>query len=288
MACVLSDLFCFEIVSLDSVMVYRGLDIGSAKPKGGHHHHLIDVCDPDVVFSVMDYFLRARSLIFEINARGNHALIVGGTMMYANALLNGLSLLPPVDPKIRNDLKEELKERGLDSLRSELLKIDSSIKFLDSQRVLRELELYRQTGLNLSRFRARSPLISFDHVLDVVTLVPTDRSGLRVRIVDRLDGMLRDGLIDEIISLKETYSNLNSESNSMRSVGYRQFWSYLDGRIGFKEARDLSIFATLNLAKRQCTWMRRFSSDLCLDFRKGVLSEIIRFCDRFNYWRRSV
>jgi tRNA dimethylallyltransferase len=261
-----------EIVSVDSAQVYRGMDIGTAKPSPREReivpHHLVDVVAPTAMYSAARFCQDATRLLSEIAARRRIPLLVGGTMLYFKALTAGLSELPQANAAERAALDAEAAARGWPALHAELAGVDpetaARLAPNDAQRIQRALEVYRITGTPLSRLlvsgrperdRAR-PL--------VLALMPGDRSVLHARIAARFDAMLAAGLVDELRALRKTY-DLHPGLPSMRCTGYRQAWAHLEGRYGVGELRDRGIFATRQLAKRQMTWLRSWPDAMVFD-----------------------
>ena len=251
-----------EIVSVDSAQVYRGMDIGTAKPSASERsrvpHHLIDLVNPDERYSAGRFRNDAVRAVGEILERKKIPLLVGGTMLYYRALVAGLDALPSADPHTRSAISEAAAQRGWPALHAELSRVDPEaarrIMPNDAQRIQRALEVYRVSGTPISALqRGRSDALAFS--IKGCTLVP-DRSELHKRIENRFDAMLRAGLIDEVKQLKKSY-DLNADLPSMRAVGYRQVWSFLEGEISESELREQGIAATRQLAKRQITWLRR-------------------------------
>ena len=260
----------FEIVSVDSAQVYRGLDIGSAKPTVEERaevvHHLIDIRDPAQRYSAADFVRDARRAIAETRARGRWPLLVGGTMLYAKALLEGLSDLPPADSDVRTRLDAQARELGWPALHARLARVDpvtaARLAANDAQRIQRALEVFELTGKPMSALLARSDtprprLIS-------AALVPGDRGLLHQRIEQRFDRMLAQGFIEEVEVLRRR-GDLSPDLPSMRSVGYRQAWTLLEGAGTEAEFRAAAIAATRQLAKRQFTWLRSLPIDLRID-----------------------
>lgn len=253
-----------DLVSVDSAMVYRGMDIGSAKPSpevlAEHPHALVDICDPSERYSAGRFLRDARREIARILAARRIPLLVGGTMLYFRALQTGLADLPPADPAIRADIDGEAQRRGWPALHRELAAIDPAaagrIEPTDSQRIQRALEVYRLSGQPLSRLQAaaegRAPPWRFVKI----GLWPRDRAALRDRIRRRFQAMMAAGLAEEVAALRER-PDLGPHLPAIRAVGYRQLWDWLDGRTSRDEAVDRAITATAQLAKRQLTWMRR-------------------------------
>lgn len=258
-----------EIISVDSALVYRGMDIGTAKPTAAElaaaPHHLIDIRDPLHAYSAAEFVADAKGLITEITARGKLPLLVGGTMLYFKALFDGLDDMPKADPAIRAVIAAEALEKGWPALHAELAKIDpptaARLEPQDSQRISRALEVFRVSGQPLSFFHQRSAIkkIAGDAhetpAAALISLEPLERSWLHERIAARFDAMLAAGFIEEVKALRAR-GDLTAELPSMRCVGYRQAWEALDGTSPMGELRDKGIFATRQLAKRQITWLR--------------------------------
>jgi tRNA dimethylallyltransferase len=266
-----------EIVSVDSGQVYRGMDIGTAKPSSAERrrvpHHLIDLLEPTEAYSAGRFRADAIEAVRAVLGRGRLPLLVGGTMLYYRALAQGIDALPSADPALRAAIDREAARLGWPALHAELARVDpQSARRLepnDAQRIQRALEVYRATGRPLSALHtaARQPL---PFALRSCALVPADRALLHQRIAQRLDRMLDLGLVDELRSLRRRHS-LDASLPSMRSVGYRQAWGFLEGEYGSRELRDRALAATRQLAKRQLTWLRSMSFDAVLDpFESGA------------------
>ena len=252
-----------EIVSVDSALVYRGMDIGTAKPSAAERaavpHHLIDILDPADAYSAARFVADATRLVAEINARGRLALLVGGTMLYFKALLEGLDTLPAADPAVRAALDARAAAEGWPALHAELARVDpvtaARLAPGDSQRIQRALEVWQTSGKPLSAWHgsARQPVLD----LPLVALEPASRSWLHARIAARFDAMLAAGFVDELRTLRAR-GDLHPDLPSMRCVGYRQAWQTWDAL----QAGDLAplraqgVAATRQLAKRQLTWLR--------------------------------
>ena len=261
-----------EIISVDSALVYRGMDIGTAKPSAAElasvPHHLIDIRDPLNAYSVAEFEADARRLILDIHARGRLPLLVGGTMLYFKALFEGLDDMPKADPAVRAAIALEASRKGWPALHAELALIDpptaARLEPGDSQRIARALEVFRVSGHPISFFQQR---IAPKNIADdshrtrtadhfgLISLEPAQRSWLHGRIAARFDAMLADGLLDEVRTLRSR-GDLHPDLPSMRCVGYRQAWEALDGTSPMAELRDKGVFATRQLAKRQITWLR--------------------------------
>jgi len=255
-----------EIVSVDSALVYRGMDIGTAKPTPDElaavPHHLIDIRDPLQAYSAAEFVADAKRLIEEISARGRLPLLVGGTMLYFKALFDGLDDMPKADAAVRAALADEAAAQGWPALHAELARVDPATAARlapnDSQRISRALEVFRVSGQPLSFFHAQGTAkkaAANGDAAGLISLEPQDRAWLHERIAQRFDAMLAAGFIDEVKVLRAR-GDLNPDLPSMRCVGYRQAWEALDGDYPLAELRDKGIFATRQLAKRQITWLR--------------------------------
>jgi tRNA dimethylallyltransferase len=252
-----------EIISVDSALVYRGMDIGTAKPSqdelAGVPHHLIDIRDPLNAYSAAEFVRDAEQLILEIGARGRMPLFVGGTMLYFKALLEGLSDMPPSDPLVRATLLEELNALGLAALYARLSAVDpvtaARLAPADTQRIVRALEVWQLTGKPISSFQTRDASLGPRADIPLISLEPQERAWLHERIALRFDEMLGAGFLDEVKALRAR-GDLRSDLPSMRCVGYRQAWEALEKNWPLSELRDKGIFATRQLAKRQLTWLR--------------------------------
>jgi tRNA dimethylallyltransferase len=255
-----------EIISVDSALVYRGMDIGTAKPTADElaavPHHLINILDPADSYSVMQFRADALRLVDEIVQRGALPLLVGGTMLYFKALRDGLDALPPADPLLRAELDRDAAELGVPALHARLAALDAPtaarLKPNDSQRIQRALEIIRLTGKPMSELLAQAVHAPLPFRLLPIALEPSDRAVLHQRIATRFDAMLDradGGLLAEVQRLRER-GDLHPGLPSMRCVGYRQAWEYLDGQIDRAALRDKGIAATRQLAKRQLTWLR--------------------------------
>jgi len=257
-----------EIISIDSALVFRDMDIGTAKPTPAElascPHHLIDVIDPTGAYSAAQFRADAIRLIAEIRARGRVPLLAGGTMLYLKALHDGLSDLPQADAELRAEIDRDARVRGWPALHADLAQIDpaaaAQLKPNDAQRIQRALEIVRLTGRSLAENYAQREDDSDTPSLAILALEPSDRSVLHKRIAQRFEGMLEAGLLAEVAALRERYT-LTPEMPSMRCVGYRQAWEHLDGDYDWVELRDRGIYATRQLAKRQITWQRKFATE---------------------------
>ena len=267
LAMALAARFPMEIISVDSAQVYRGMDIGTAKPDARERaevpHHLIDIIDPNEAYSAARFRDEALRLIKEIHGRRRIPVLVGGTMLYFKALREGLSNLPSANPAIREDIDVEAARRGWPALHADLSKIDpvaaSRIKIGDTQRIQRALEIYRITGTSLSNLLGEASYTKADAEASFralgIALMPADRALLHKGIANRMEKMLQAGLVDELRGLRERFP-LDAKLPSMRCVGYRQAWEHLEGKLSIGELLDRAIIATRQLAKRQLTWIR--------------------------------
>ncbi|WP_374242093.1 tRNA (adenosine(37)-N6)-dimethylallyltransferase MiaA [Zoogloea sp.] len=254
-----------EIISVDSALVYRDMDIGTAKPSRDElaacPHHLIDIVTPEEAYSAAQFCADARRLMGEITARGRIPLLVGGTMLYYKALREGLSELPEADPILRREIEDAAARDGWPALHAELARLDpeaaARLQPRDAQRIQRALEIVRLTGRPLAESYARRSATPDTHRYLPLALMPSDRSVLHARIERRFDTMLLAGFVDEVAALRDKY-HLTPEMPSMRCVGYRQALEYLDGHVSLGTFREKGIFATRQLAKRQITWQRNF------------------------------
>jgi tRNA dimethylallyltransferase len=257
-----------EIVSVDSALVYRGLDIGAAKPstqeRAAVPHHLIDVREPWQPYSAAEFALDARRAMDAIAARGRVPILAGGTGLYFHALLHGLSDMPQADPAMRAQLGLEAEQRGWAALHAELARIDpqaaARIHATDAQRIQRALEVYRLSGRSISHWREQAPPPRLPYRVLKLVLAPAERALLHSRIEQRFDQMLAHGFLDEVRGLR-ALPQLQAHPQpldlpAIRAVGYRQAWEHLDGAYPAAEFRDRGIYATRQLAKRQLTWLR--------------------------------
>jgi tRNA dimethylallyltransferase len=248
-----------EIVSVDSALVYRGMDIGTAKPSTAERaavpHHLIDLIEPTDSYSAARFVHNAREAIAAIRARGHLPLLVGGTMLYFKALFDGLDAMPAADASVRAQIAEQLQRGGLPALHDELRRVDpvtaARLPPGDSQRIQRALEVFRISGRPLSSFHSERQAQALP---PLISLEPTERAWLHARIAQRFDTMLAQGFVDEVRALRAR-GDLHPDLPSMRCVGYRQAWEALD-RGDLSPLREQGIAATRQLAKRQVTWLR--------------------------------
>jgi tRNA dimethylallyltransferase len=264
-----------EIISVDSALVYREMDIGTAKPTAEERalapHHLIDIVDPTDAYSAAQFRADTLRLTGEIHARGRLPLLVGGTMLYYKALTQGLSDLPSADADIRATLDADAAREGWPALHERLAAVDpvtaARLAPNDSQRIQRALEVFMLTGQAMSALLAAPARV--DDAAGAwrfvpIALEPSDRSVLHARIEQRFDAMLAGGFVDEVVKLRER-GDLRPEMASMRCVGYRQVWEYLDGTVDYPTMRDKGVFATRQLCKRQLTWLRSMTERVVVD-----------------------
>ncbi|HXR19484.1 MAG TPA: tRNA (adenosine(37)-N6)-dimethylallyltransferase MiaA [Steroidobacteraceae bacterium] len=253
-----------EIVSVDSAQVYRGMDIGTAKPEAAIRervpHHLIDIRDPAQSYSAGDFVREARSAVAAIHARGALPLLVGGTMLYLRALREGLAGLPEASPEVRRQIDALAAERGWAAVHAELSDVDPAaaarIAPQDAQRLQRALEVYRLTGVPISRWQQRTQPPQAQYRWMRYALWPSAREQLRQRLQSRFEAMLAAGLVDEVRALYAR-GDLTPRHASMRAVGYRQLWLHCAGELKLAQASAMAVAATAQLAKRQLTWLRR-------------------------------
>jgi len=256
--------FPCDIISVDSAMIYRGMDIGTAKPGPDilriAPHRLIDILDPAESYSAAQFCSDAAREMRAITAAGRIPLLVGGTMLYFRALQRGLSDLPPADAGVRERLDALARERGRDYLHQRLTEVDpeaaARIHPNDPQRIQRALEIYEVSGVPMTAFLGRRTATPWPGPIIKLVVAPNDRVGLRQRIFSRFHAMLEQGLIDEVQALRKR-GDLDRERPAMRSVGYRQVWDYLEAELDYEEMIHKAVIATGQLAKRQMTWLRR-------------------------------
>jgi tRNA dimethylallyltransferase len=281
LACELITHFPFEIVSVDSAMIYREMNIGTAKPSllelKKAPHHLIDIKDPTESYSAAQFCSDALVLCDSIIKKGKIPLLVGGTMMYFNALQKGLSVLPEADEVIRAKIEVEASLHGWPQVHQQLMNIDPTtalrIHAHDAQRIQRALEVYYISGTTLSAFQSTEKTIPSYRFINLA-LIPEQRSWLHERIALRFDEMLDLGLVDEVRQLKTRWV-LDEQMPAMRCVGYRQILDYLDGAFDYTLLRDKGVAATRQLAKRQLTWLRHWDNALVYDPQKSTIHEEI-------------
>ena len=281
-----------ELISMDSALVYRGLDIGSAKPTKAEQaavvHHLIDILEPTEVYSAARFAKDAKRLCEEIRSRGNIPVVVGGTMLYWRAWAHGLSSLPPANPEIRARLEEQAKEIGWPAMHTQLSQVDpvTAARLMpnDSQRVQRALEVFEITGKPMSVLLAESPSedgregSAIPPWINLVSLEPSDRARLHLNLEKRFDEMLSGGLMEEVEALRKNTA-LHADLPAIRSVGYRQVWEYLDGQIDLAQMRYKALAATRQLGKRQLTWLRAIAGRNTFDpFNPTELKAALNYC----------
>ncbi len=252
-----------ELISVDSALIYRGMDIGTAKPEREilqqYPHHLIDIREPSESYSAASFRLDALAHMQAATAAGRLPVLVGGTMLYYKALLEGMSQMPAADAKIRAELELECQQEGLAALHEMLAKVDPQaaqrIHPNDSQRILRALEVWRSSGVSMSELQQQASKQALPYRVLALALAPEQRSVLHQRIADRFEQMLAQGLLDEVAGLLRR-QDLHADLPSMRSVGYRQVWEYLQGDYDYQQMQQRAVAATRQLAKRQLTWLR--------------------------------
>ncbi|KIY15643.1 MULTISPECIES: tRNA (adenosine(37)-N6)-dimethylallyltransferase MiaA [Pseudomonas syringae group genomosp. 2] len=278
----LSKVLPCELISVDSALVYRGMDIGTAKPSKAqlaeYPHRLIDILDPAQSYSAADFRSDALAAMAEITARGNIPLLVGGTMLYFKALLHGLADMPAADAQVRAQLEADAQAYGWQSLHDQLAVVDpvsaARIHPNDPQRLIRALEVYRVSGMSMTAHREQQTAQSTEaaasgrqqlpYTVANLAIAPADRKVLHQRIVLRFEQMLDQGFLDEVLALRSR-GDLHSGLPSIRAVGYRQVWDHLDGKLTRDEMQERGIIATRQLAKRQFTWLRSWEDLHWLD-----------------------
>ena len=252
----LAERFDAELISVDSALVYRGLSIGAAKPD--YPHHLVHIRNPDDPYTAADFATDAKQCIDEIRARGRRPILVGGSMLYFRALIQGLDEVPPIDPQVRARIEAEAKQVGWPAMHQQLAEVDpltaERLHPNHSQRICRALEVYQGTGARLSDWQQGNTTSESDDY-ECISLCFEDRAALHARIASRLDAMFDRGLVAEVTRLYEQ-GKLHTDLPAIRAVGYRQVWAYLDGKSDLGECREKALFATRQLAKRQLTWLR--------------------------------
>ena len=281
-----------EIISVDSALVYRGMDIGTAKPTPAERaavpHHLIDIRDPATPYSAAEFVRDAQRLIADIRARGRLPVLVGGTMLYFKALFEGLDDLPPADAAVRRQIEERAAQEGWPALHAELARVDAATAARlapgDSQRIQRALEVWQLTGQPMSALhttKSGAARAQQTGAGSLFSLEPADRAWLHGRIAQRFDDMLAGGLVDEVTALRAR-GDLTADMPSMRCVGYRQVWDTLDGRAPADTLRERGIAATRQLAKRQLTWLRGMPERqvLAVDDKTSAVEMAQRLLDR--------
>ncbi|MFF7707639.1 tRNA (adenosine(37)-N6)-dimethylallyltransferase MiaA [Pseudomonas sp. NPDC007930] len=282
LAIALSQVLPCELISVDSALVYTGMDIGTAKPGkdvlAAHPHRLVDILDPAQAYSAAEFRRDALEAMAQATARGKIPLLVGGTMLYFKALVDGLADMPSADPAIREALEALAARDGLAALHAQLAEVDpvsaARIHPNDPQRLIRALEVYRASGLSMTALREQqmaqsretgaSGASQLPYTVASLAIAPQDRSVLHTRIAQRFDAMLEQGFVEEVKALRAR-GDLHLGLPSMRAVGYRQVWEYLDSKLSSEQMRDRGIIATRQLAKRQFTWLRSWQGLEWLD-----------------------
>lgn len=286
-----------EIVSVDSALVYRGMDIGSAKPDAEElarvRHHLIDIRDPSQPYSAADFCLDARREIEALVAAGKTPILVGGTMLYFKALLEGLSDLPEADPLLRAEIKARAEAEGWGAIHAELAKVDpvsaAQIHPNHSQRLSRAWEIYLLTGKPMSSLQQNQEggLLT-GYTWKQIIVAPDDRALLHQRIEQRFDAMIKKGFLREVQNLIDR-GDLHKDLPAIRAVGYRQAWEHLQGDYDFSEMRDRALAATRQLAKRQLTWLRGWPSGYWLNTQDSsgnnrtnddLVADVLKYCSK--------
>ena len=272
-----------EIISVDSALVFKEMNIGTAKPDAATlalaPHHLIDMIDPTSAYSAANFRSDALRLMADITARGKTPLLVGGTMLYFKALEGGLSGLPEADAKVRAVLDAEAAEIGWPAMHNKLSQIDATtaVRLMpnDAQRIQRALEVHAITGKTMTALFAEQTSEILPYNLLKIALIPSDRAVLHAHIATRFDDMLKAGFVDEVRALIVQYPTLTAQSTSMRCVGYRQALEHINGDYDAAELRDRGIFSTRQLAKRQLTWLRGMDYMIAMDCLAFNLNELI-------------
>lgn len=254
-----------EIISVDSVMVYKECNVGSAKPSDAtlekYPHHLVNHVSLDSIFSVADFYVAAMELINNIHSREKIPLMVGGSMMYFNLLKTGISKLPPADRQLREKLEEKILTNGVEALHADLKKLDAdaadNIKPQDSQRIIRAIEIITSTGISLDGNLASLPTSQLKDKYNLIEfgIFPSDRSKLHERIESRQGALVGDRLLEEITQIQNAF-HISAEHPAMKAINYRQGLQVLEGKLEKSELFEKSLYATRQFAKRQCTWMR--------------------------------
>jgi tRNA dimethylallyltransferase len=281
--------FAVEIVSVDSALVYRGMDIGTAKPdaatRGSVPHHLVDLVEPTESYSAGRFRADALRIAAEVASRGRIPLFVGGTMLYERALMRGLAVLPAADPAIRAQLDAQARDGGWPALHAELAAVDpetaARLDPADAQRIQRALEVYRVSGRTLAMHLAGTARQQPPFAALTLVLEPSERAVLHERIAQRFRAMLAAGLVDEVVGLRARHA-LHAGLPSMRAVGYRQVWETLEGAASAATLAERGIAATRQLAKRQLTWLRAMQDVVRVDcLRPGLADEVAGRVERF-------
>ena len=267
----LAEKFPIDLISVDSVMVYKGLNIGSAKPSKqilkSYPHHLIDICEPNEKYSAGRFIVDAQKIIKDIQSNDRIPLLVGGTMMYYKVLQDGMSQLPAANEEIRTQIDLKAEKIGWPEMHAELRKVDpesaNEIKPNDKQRIQRAIEVYMITGVAMSELKREGESNNkFDYLS--ISLLPNDREALYENINNRFDSMIKEGLLDEVSTLLNT-ERVSNESHSMRSIGYREMLEYIRGEKTLEVAIDTAKLSSRRYAKRQITWLRSFDDQYKLE-----------------------
>lgn len=274
-----------EIVSVDSAQVYRGMDIGTAKPDAGERarvrHHLLDIRDPAEAYSAAAFARDAAACVADIRARGRLPILAGGTMLYFRAYSEGLAELPPADPALRAEIEAEAARVGWPAMHARLAAVDAPTAARlhpnDRARIQRALEIHHLTGVAASELHARGAAGAAAERYIEICLMPPDRATLHARITERFDAMLAAGFVDEVAGL-HARGDLDPDMTSMRAVGYRQLWPHVAGECGLAEAREAALAATRSLAKRQLTWLRGMSGARFIAGSSGIEKVAIDYC----------
>ncbi len=284
-AIALAQQFNGEVISIDSALVYRGMNIGTAKPsmeeRDSVPHHLIDLIDPTESYSAAFFRTDALTAIADIHARGKLPILAGGTMLYFKALRDGIDDLPSADEEIRAEIEQAAHQHGWPALHAKLATLDPAtaqrLKPNDSQRISRALEIIRITGEPMSALLKRNAQAPAPLPFDLLTIAlePSDRAVLHERIAHRFDAMIERGLIDELKELRRRHPRLHADLPSMRCVGYRQAWEFLEGQIDRDALRDKGLAATRQLAKRQITWLRSMTNLTRIDCLQTGLEAVL-------------
>ena len=257
-----------ELVSVDSALVYRDMNIGTAKPDAEilrqYPHHLVDIRNPDEVYSAADFRSEVLTLMSAISERGNIPLLVGGTMLYFKVLIEGIASMPAAESAIREKIVREAETGGWQKVHQRLAEVDpesaARIHPNDPQRLQRALEIWELTGESMTQLhKKQQDLVSLPFSVCQLAIIPSDRADLHRIIAARFEQMIKDGFIEEVEHLREKY-DLNAELPSIKSVGYRQVWQYLEGEVDRKAMQERAIIATRQLSKRQFTWLRGWSN----------------------------
>ena len=290
MAMKIADQFPIQIISVDSAMIYRHMDLGTAKPDAEtlekYPHKLIDICDPTERYSTAEFRRDALMAIEESFNAGKTPLLVGGTFLYFQSLLEGISPIPSVSDEILETLTHRLNEEGSTALHAELLKVDpesgARLNPNDSQRVLRALSVFHETGKTLTHFWSLPKKSGLDYPFIKIALANNNEKKRNQQIANRYQKMIKQGLVEEIFNLRKQYPELNLDYPSMRAVGYRQIWNYLNDETTLEEAVELAIIATRQYAKRQRTWLRREENLLTFDVeQQNVVGNILETVNQF-------